>query len=1223
MLKTTDKIFLPLLLLTLCLQNPLAGVAPPARGIQAPPGFAQFVAGKNDQCRSSLLPRRNAAAAGALLAGSAPARITLPVILAGYADRQGTVEPADFKSRLFGQFPSGSMSDYYAEVSSGLFSLEGDVFGWVRAPLTQDRYTAGGPLGNDSSYPDNPEGFVSHAVRAADSLVDYSLYDNDGPDGLPNSGDDDGVVDAILVVHPGGDAATGDAANLWSHTGNLGPLTVETEDPAAGGGRIKIDLYSLVPELSGDGTSPLAAGIGVFCHEFGHQLGLVDLYNTAGESLSAAAGQPSGGIGYWGLMGHGSYGGDGASPQKPVHPCAWSKLRLGWVTTVVEDRTGELSLDPVDQAGRLARLWDNNNRDLSYFLLSCRRRQGFDSQLPGEGLLVWHVDERMLDNNDPARQLVDLEEADGRSDLDLSANLGDEGDPFPGSAQNTGFATLTDPSSALYDGSASGVAVTGIRIEGGRAYFTVSQPRRTGLTLAWDEFTADPAGFGYGDNLAYGAVVFSAPQAGVLEAVSTYFLYPGMSCHLELYTGEDGGVMRCRIHEQAGQAENVGWRTLSLEQPVWLDASDTVVVAVGYTSAGFDEGRPVPYDPTGRHEGRSLVDYEGLGAFTEFDRDLAIRAVLNTDYQKDDYIRIGPILALESSRIDLGRCFSSERYRFDLRLVNLGARNAAISDIALEGAGFLLGEYEHVVPCGVVLDIPLEFSVLETGTYSGTVTIATGGEYPGQLEAVLLSEVAGYSLRYDSTSVPEGYWSITETAHGAARFTMPEQGLLGGVRVYLLQRFMNLRLSLWAESSMPYGFKCLVAEAATDSLIAGPGWHQLMFDLPVDIDSGDTFIADVRFSAPGQSYSPLVPVDTFRTTEAGCYYNRREGGTWLTSQCPLGIRALVLGTDQAIETGRILKRPEAQARGPVILEGLKTGEPATGGIWLVNRGTARYRASLYPALDNSGLVIDGAQAVVPCRDSVFVHFTYTPDALGLDTVLVHIETTDDEAPLIEVQVLASVEYFDLAYDEQGATATAGFAAPTAWAAVVFETPWPGLMESVQVYLTGRGMRINAAVYPGAGPVSAENLTGALAALEDSLPLGGWQSLILDTPLYFDAGESFIVVAAVTEPQGGKGLPLSLDTRGEPSGRSWAAAQLEGPWEKLTCDLNLRAGFRTPGSAALVPGDVDHSGATDIFDLIRLIQVLSGQTGAQGASDVDRSGATDIFDLIALLVMLSV
>ena len=521
-------------ILLLCLTGLARAVAPPRPGVETPAGFDEYFARLNAGYNAEFRARASFSG-GTSLAGAAPQSVRLPVILASYSDVSPSVQITEFNNRLFGSHATGTMVGYYAEVSREKFTLTGDVLGWYTLPQTQSYYSTGGSLGDETLFPASPGGMVVHAVEAADPEVDFGLYDNDGPDGVPNSGDDDGVVDALFVVHTGGDAAAGDSDNLWSHTGRLGADSVVTADQSASGGNIRVKLYSVLPELSGNGSSTSAAEIGVFCHEFGHQLGLVDLYpsglNSGGEFSSR-------GIGLWGLMGLGTQGGNGVSPERPTHLCAWSKLRLGWVDVVHEDSSGPLVLAPVQSYGEVVRVWDNDERGHSYFLLSYREKTGFDSGLPGAGLMVWHIDDRAFDNDSTAFKLVDLEEADGLDQLDSGVSDGDSGDPFPGSKNATDFSASTIPSSNRNGGSLSGVSLSGIRLVGSSAAFVLGQPTRSRITLAYDEYGPDPdRGFGYDNNLAHGAVVFSAPVSGVIESVSTAFIYPGMSYELTVFGG--------------------------------------------------------------------------------------------------------------------------------------------------------------------------------------------------------------------------------------------------------------------------------------------------------------------------------------------------------------------------------------------------------------------------------------------------------------------------------------------------------------------------------------------------------------------------------------------------------------------------------------------------------------------------------------------------------------
>lgn len=181
-----------------------------------------------------------------------------------------------------------------------------------------------------------------------------------------------------------------------------------------------------------ESEEPPFSNFGVLCHEFGHLLGLPELYATGGR--------PQEGIGVWGLMGQGTWLGRGAAPP---HPEAWSKARLGWVDveTVTATRA-RVRLPAVELEPRVVRIPAASGREQEYYLLENRQRIGADARLPGAGILVWHVDDAVTGyrtaQNDAAHKLLHLVEADGRGDLDrghaAGGNRGDAGDPWVGTA---------------------------------------------------------------------------------------------------------------------------------------------------------------------------------------------------------------------------------------------------------------------------------------------------------------------------------------------------------------------------------------------------------------------------------------------------------------------------------------------------------------------------------------------------------------------------------------------------------------------------------------------------------------------------------------------------------------------------------------------------------------------------------------------------------------------
>ena len=149
------------------------------------------------------------------------------------------------------------------------------------------------------------------------------------------------------------------------------------------------------------------------CHEYGHLLGLPDLYNVDYlRSPEAPPEEDSAGIGAWGLMGWGARGWNGH--DGPNSFSAWSRERLGWCRLMeVSSPTQQVRLEPVGQGGTLIKV---PLAGREYFLLEYRTRSGnhYDRNIPGEGLLIWHVGWRPSEGDRPAQVLVDLECADGR-----------------------------------------------------------------------------------------------------------------------------------------------------------------------------------------------------------------------------------------------------------------------------------------------------------------------------------------------------------------------------------------------------------------------------------------------------------------------------------------------------------------------------------------------------------------------------------------------------------------------------------------------------------------------------------------------------------------------------------------------------------------------------------------------------------------------------------------
>lgn len=372
----------------------------------------------------------------------------IPVLMSRFSNTAAAPYPeANLQKELFdGPWPTGTMTDFYKEISYGAFTVTGTVSPWQSLPKA-DTFYEGGANCNGICGASKVGDFLKDTLDANDPGVDFGQYDNDGPDGVPNSGDDDGFVDFVAFVHAEAGGECGNS-NIWSHRWSYSGWTntaYTTADNKAGGGKIKVDDYVIMPALACDGTTMIQ--IGVFAHEFGHAFGLPDLYDTDPDNGDSE------GIGNWCLMAGGSWGGDGQSPEKPVHMSAWSKEFLGWVTpTNVTADLNPASLKSVESDPSVLKVPISATQ---WYLVENRQKKLFDAKLPVGGLLVWKIDQAKITaglannsvNADESNKGVDLEEADGLTHLDAGTNRGDAGDPFPGSADKRAFDNATNPKS--------------------------------------------------------------------------------------------------------------------------------------------------------------------------------------------------------------------------------------------------------------------------------------------------------------------------------------------------------------------------------------------------------------------------------------------------------------------------------------------------------------------------------------------------------------------------------------------------------------------------------------------------------------------------------------------------------------------------------------------------------------------------------------------------------
>jgi M6 family metalloprotease-like protein len=363
--------------------------------------------------------------------------------------------------QLFGANPLGNLTDFYLENSGGRVAVTGNVQPWVRTGITLAQAVGSSMgLGGDARIGD----YMLSALGQMDAYTDFGQYDNNGPDGVPNSGDDDGFVDVTVFQYPEIAASCG-GPGPWPHrsrvSGWTGGRPFFTNDRRPDGRPILVNDYIMQSTANCDGTPQSIATI---AHETGHAFGLPDFYHAVDGVLPS---QRRWLLGCWTLMAAGAWGcGDGASfgkVSKPSHMGPWEKQRLGWANVIMADSTGngEYHLDPVQQSGQILRIPLLGGTE--YLLVEYRPNTGFDSELVAGGILIYHVDgTRTLApcRTCPRKYFVSLVEADGNDGLIRTAqeggNRGEAGDVFQGS---TILTDRTTPSLRLNSGAASNLAL--------------------------------------------------------------------------------------------------------------------------------------------------------------------------------------------------------------------------------------------------------------------------------------------------------------------------------------------------------------------------------------------------------------------------------------------------------------------------------------------------------------------------------------------------------------------------------------------------------------------------------------------------------------------------------------------------------------------------------------------------------------------------------------------
>lgn len=366
------------------------------------------------------------------------------VILVSFSDIDFQTDPADYSDQVNQVGYSrnghqGSIHDYFYEQSYGQFDLTFDVVGPVKVSKKSTYYGANDSYGNDK-YPAVLVAEACELAYANGEGVNFADYDWDG----------DGMAEMVVCIYAGyGEAQSAPANTLWPHQWTLTQAAEYDDGPGAFElGGTYIDSYLVLNELKGTGRPTSSDygkldGIGTFCHEYSHALGLPDLYNTAHGNTF--------GMNAWSLMNSGFYNADSAIPCAYT---AYERMFCGWLEpTVLKEGCNVEDMKCITDEPEAYIIYNDAHPD-EYYLLQNIQQKGFNSEARGHGLLVMHVDYdeqawiKNVVNNTTGHERCNIIPADNNF---IASNSGLMGDPYPGSKNKKELTNSSLPAATLFN----------------------------------------------------------------------------------------------------------------------------------------------------------------------------------------------------------------------------------------------------------------------------------------------------------------------------------------------------------------------------------------------------------------------------------------------------------------------------------------------------------------------------------------------------------------------------------------------------------------------------------------------------------------------------------------------------------------------------------------------------------------------------------------------------
>ena len=450
------------------------------------------------------------------------------VILAAFSDKSFVKSNSNFDSIM--NVGGSSFKAYYQDNSYNSLNVTTTVVGPYTINMTMQ------------AADNNVRDFIARAVDAANNDgVNFANYDNNN----------DGNMDALYVIHAGyGEEAGAPSYTIWSHSWDLSTYARYYDG-------VNINSYATSPELRGASGSTITS-IGVICHEFGHNIGVPDYYDTDGSSSGGTAWD----LKSWDVMAGGSWNNNGDTPAQHN---MYTKWKLGWSNPTAISSTASLTLRNTLDYNEAYRI--NTTTTNEFFILENRQQTGWDAYIPGHGMLIFHIDGNFIDglssntvNANPSHQGVDIEEADN-----VRSSATYTGDPFPGSQNKTSFTDTTTPNSKSWANANTNKPVTNISESSGEISFDF---------MGGGGGTSDPYESNDSTATAYGPIDSQTnyPNAEIDSSSDVDWFH---------FTTQDTGTITVSVDHESG--EDLDWY-------LYKSTDTTNYVERGYTASDPEVG---------------------------------------------------------------------------------------------------------------------------------------------------------------------------------------------------------------------------------------------------------------------------------------------------------------------------------------------------------------------------------------------------------------------------------------------------------------------------------------------------------------------------------------------------------------------------------------------------------------------------------------------------------